>query len=83
MAERVRLAIEALEVPRLDGQGTLQVTVPALARRPPAGGRKDELIATADSALYVAKRTGKNRTVHAEPGSANELADTTNLAVGE
>ena len=82
MAERVRTAIEAMQVPRLDGEGALQVTA-SVGASASDDGLKDELIATADGALYVAKRTGKNRTVQAEPGSANTLAQITNVAVGE
>ena len=82
MAERVRLAIEAMQVPRLDGEGTLRVTV-SVGASASRDGRKDELIATADGALYVAKRTGKNRTVRAEPETATELAELTNVAIGE
>jgi diguanylate cyclase (GGDEF)-like protein len=67
-AERVRKRIEALEVPVLDGDGTLKVTASfgaaSLARAP--GADKDSLVAAADSALYRAKRSGKNRTVRAE-----------------
>jgi diguanylate cyclase (GGDEF)-like protein len=82
MAERVRLAIAAMEVPRLDGEGTLQVTasVGAAASR---DGHRNDLIAAADGALYVAKRTGRNRTVRADPGSASGLADVPDMVVGE
>jgi diguanylate cyclase (GGDEF)-like protein len=73
MAERARTAIESLKVPRLDGSGALQITasVGAAASR---DGDKNELIATADGALYMAKHEGKNRTVRAEPETANVSA---------
>jgi diguanylate cyclase (GGDEF)-like protein len=65
-AERVRRRIEALELPLADG-GTLRVTasfgVASLHTAPSAD--KDALVAAADSALYQAKRAGKNQTVRA------------------
>jgi diguanylate cyclase (GGDEF)-like protein len=65
-AERVRRRIEALELP-LAGGGTLRVTasfgVASLHTAPSAD--KDALVAAADSALYQAKRAGKNQTVRA------------------
>lgn len=70
MAERVRLAIQALEIPLIDGAGTIGVTASAGAASS-AEGDKDELIAAADGALYVAKRQGKNRTVKAQSRTAN------------
>jgi diguanylate cyclase (GGDEF)-like protein len=66
-AERVRHAVEDLALPLPSGNGTLQVTasfgVASLASAEHAD--KDALVAAADSALYEAKRTGKNRTVRA------------------
>ncbi len=75
IAERVRLAIEALRVPRLDRQGALRVTA-SLGVAASVDGNKDQLIADADSALYAAKRSGKNRTATSE-------AETANVAGGE
>ena len=67
-AERVRRRIEALELPILDGGGTLKVTASlgAAALGVMPGTDKDSLVAAADAALYRAKRSGKNRTVKAE-----------------
>ncbi len=39
-----------------------------------SGGKQDQLIASPDSALYVAAHEGKNRTVTAEPKTANVSA---------
>ena len=67
-AERVRQRIEALELPLLDGEGTLRVTASFGAASLPHSAKidKDALVAAADAALYRAKRSGKNRTVKAE-----------------
>lgn len=65
IAERVRASVEALRVPRLDGAGVLGVTVScgvAASRT----ASKDQLVASADAALYRAKHSGKNRTVRGE-----------------
>jgi diguanylate cyclase (GGDEF)-like protein len=68
IAERVRTAVEALSIPRLDGLGLLHVTVSCgVASAVDIG--KDALVADADAALYAAKRAGKNRTACA-PGRA-------------
>jgi len=68
-AERVRRSIESLELPLIDGDGSLRVTASfgaaALAPDQPKAD-KDALVASADAALYRAKRSGKNRTVRAE-----------------
>jgi diguanylate cyclase (GGDEF)-like protein len=70
MAERARAAIEARTVPKLGGDGVLQITASAGVAAS-SEGDKEELIAAADSALYEAKHQGKNRTVRAEPQTAN------------
>jgi diguanylate cyclase (GGDEF)-like protein len=61
-AERVRDAVAALEVPRLDGEGILQITTSLGVAATTRASRQD-LIAAADRALYEAKHAGKNRTV--------------------
>jgi diguanylate cyclase (GGDEF)-like protein len=67
-AERVRRRIEALDLPLVDGDGTLKVTASfgAASLKRSTGDGKDALVAAADAALYRAKRSGKNRTVRAE-----------------
>ena len=73
MAERARAAIAALAVPKLEGEGTLQITA-SVGVAASSEGNKDELIAAADDALYMAKHGGKNRTVRAQPETANVSA---------
>lgn len=70
MAERARVAIEERAVPQLEGDGVLQITA-SVGVAASSDGDKDDLIAAADSALYVAKHEGKNRTVRAQPQTAN------------
>ncbi len=68
-AERVRHAIEQLELPLIESEGTLKVTASfgaAALERDDGEVDKDALVAAADAALYRAKRSGKNRTVRAE-----------------
>jgi diguanylate cyclase (GGDEF)-like protein len=62
LAERMRLAVEALQVPRVRGGGFLRVTASfGVAAVPDTAADRRGLIAAADAALYRAKRTGKNR----------------------
>ena len=61
-AERMRAALEAMEIKRLDGRGLLPVTASfGVSSYPTQAKEKDALIAAADAALYRAKRGGKNR----------------------
>jgi diguanylate cyclase (GGDEF)-like protein len=66
-AERVRQRIAALQIPLLDGGGTLRVTASFGAASLPDSAKidKEALVAAVDAALYRAKRSGKNRTVKA------------------
>jgi diguanylate cyclase (GGDEF)-like protein len=72
IAERVRAAVEALEIPLIDKRGTLRVTA-SFGVAASYEGSKDALIAAADSALYTAKREGKNRTVCADVSAADVI----------
>jgi diguanylate cyclase (GGDEF)-like protein len=70
IAERIRVAIEGLRVPMVDGSGFLQVTA-SLGVGVTADGDKDQLIGETDAALYRAKHGGKNRTERAASVNAN------------
>lgn len=72
IAERIRIAVEGLRVPRVDGTGVLRITA-SLGVAASTAGHKDELIADADAALYEAKRTGKNRTARSGIHATNVL----------
>jgi diguanylate cyclase (GGDEF)-like protein len=68
LAERARVAIEAETVRTADGDVSVTASFGVAAF--PGSGQLGELVAAADSALYVAKRDGKNRVcVSAESGS--------------
>jgi diguanylate cyclase (GGDEF)-like protein len=68
LAERMREAVERLEVPRVDGGGSLRLHASfGVAAVPESAVDRDGLIAAADAALYRAKRAGRNRVERAEP----------------
>src|SRR4051794_14880299 len=71
LAERMRAAVEANQIERIDGEGPLSVTASfGVASLPQSASDKESLIAEADAALYRAKRAGKNRVARAEPVTA-------------
>jgi diguanylate cyclase (GGDEF)-like protein len=67
-AERMRQAIEALSIERIDGEEPLHVTASfGVASLPENAKDKESLIAEADAALYRAKRGGKNAVRRGDP----------------
>jgi diguanylate cyclase (GGDEF)-like protein len=67
LAERVRAGVETLDLPLLDGMGSLHITASfGVATLPGSADDMRGLFAAADDALYRAKRAGKNRTERAE-----------------
>jgi diguanylate cyclase (GGDEF)-like protein len=62
IAERIRIAIEQLRVPRPGGGEPLRITA-SLGVAASVSADRETLVAQADAALYDAKRAGKNRTV--------------------
>jgi len=62
LAERMREAVEALQIPRVGGGASLGVTASfGVASVPDTAADRSTLMAAADAALYRAKRSGKNR----------------------
>ena len=67
LAERVRAAVEALEVERSGDGPPLKLTASfGAASLPETAHDRDSLVAAADAALYRAKRAGGNRVVRAD-----------------
>jgi diguanylate cyclase (GGDEF)-like protein len=78
LADRVREAVERLEVPRVDGNGTLRLQASfGVAALPDSASDRETLIAAADAALYRAKRGGRNRVERAK--SVAGLTETSRL----
>jgi len=59
VAEKLRGAIEGYRFPGVGGKVTISVGISLME----AGDAEDALIGRADRALYVAKKTGRNRVV--------------------
>jgi diguanylate cyclase (GGDEF)-like protein len=77
LAERMREAIEIMQVPGARGSDLLQVTASfGVAAAPDNGDLGEALVAAADEALYRAKRAGKNRVEVALPaGDPAEMVE--------
>ena len=66
IAERLRKRIEDFRFPAPDGQNSIPMTISVgLASYPDDAGQKEDLIAMADKAMYIAKFSGKNKTCFA------------------
>ena len=60
----MRKGIEALQIALLDGSGSLRVTVSCgVGSMPETAQEPAQLVTAVDTALYEAKRNGKNRSV--------------------
>ena len=83
LAERIRERIEANEVELVDGDGSMTVTA-SVGLATLSGGNVDvrRLIGAADTALYEAKRAGKNRVVVAGADDAVAQAGSAAQAKG-
>ncbi len=82
IGERVRAAVEAMELPHAaNSGGVVTISIGAAAVVPEFDDhRKSSLMETADTALYQAKRAGRNRVEPSAPAIA-ELAPTVWQAV--
>jgi len=65
VAERLRLAVEALELPHLGvgSRSTVTISAGVASVVPQKSRQPHSLLAAADEALYCAKRSGRNRVV--------------------
>jgi diguanylate cyclase (GGDEF)-like protein len=70
VAERVRKTVEGQAV-MLDGKAVSNLSVSlGIAVFPRDGDTRETLVQAADQALYVAKRTGRNKVVRTDVGSS-------------
>jgi diguanylate cyclase (GGDEF)-like protein/PAS domain S-box-containing protein len=79
VAERIRLAVESLQIPHLASDaGVVTVSAGVAALQPRQGDDAVSLVAAADRALYAAKRLGRNQTCVADaqdPGHVGHAGD--------
>jgi two-component system cell cycle response regulator len=73
MAERHRLAVGSLHVAELADKHQVTVSIGVAVFEAEGGETSDELLERADTALYMAKTTGRNRVVVARDGGASML----------
>ena len=67
VAEKIRLRIEGMEIPRADGRETrVTISIGISTQIPPRNSAYDDFITCADKALYLAKETGRNRVCTAD-----------------
>jgi diguanylate cyclase (GGDEF)-like protein len=71
LAEKLRSAIEMLEIPGLDGRTTASFGVALLPMHAVTG---EQLLRVADHALYAAKNAGRNRVEIVRSGELREEA---------
>ena len=69
-AERMRLAVEALEIPAAGDAKWVSVSLGVATGLPASGAALVGLLADADRALYAAKHAGRNRALHLQLGAA-------------
>lgn len=74
VAERLRLTIAESVFSRPLHEPVTRTISIGVATYPRDAGSADDLVASADKALYAAKRAGKNRVIRAEPGGALPVA---------
>jgi two-component system cell cycle response regulator len=73
MAERHRAAVAALQISELPQEHRLTVSIGVAVFEAEGGETSDDLLERADTALYMAKTTGRNRVVVARDGSPSTL----------
>ncbi len=73
-AERIRRAVERAEFPARDGESTKMTISLGVAACPAHGDTTDALVDAADSAMYVAKRAGKNGVAVAGETTVRDLS---------
>ena len=73
MAERHRMAIAAMHVAELGDKHQVTASIGVAVFEAEGGETSDDLLERADTALYMAKTTGRNRVVVARDGAATSM----------